>query len=104
MTLAESRFHEIASQIPDAAKGKMFGALCLKAPNGKAALMVWRDFMIFKLDKEALNEALSLDRAQLFTPMEGRPMNGWVQLDPSHADRWEQLAKEAFAYVRTLEK
>ncbi|SDL23210.1 hypothetical protein [Siphonobacter aquaeclarae] len=104
MTLAETRFHEIAAQLPEAVKGKMFGALCLKAPNGKAALMVWHGFMIFKLDKPALNETLSLDGAQLFTPMEGRPMNGWVQLDASHADRWESLAGEAFAYVRTLEK
>lgn len=36
MTKAEELYHEIASQIPNATKGSMFGALCLKAPNNKA--------------------------------------------------------------------
>ena len=55
MTEAETLFHKIASEIPDTKEGKMFGALCIKALNGKAGVMCWKEFMIFKLDVEQLN-------------------------------------------------
>ena len=48
MSQAETLFHEIASEIPDTIEGKMFGALCIKAPNGKACVMYWKEDMIFK--------------------------------------------------------
>jgi hypothetical protein len=36
MSLTETLYHHIAESLPEIAKGKMFGAQCLKAPNGKA--------------------------------------------------------------------
>ncbi|HLP94791.1 MAG TPA: hypothetical protein VK168_12185 [Saprospiraceae bacterium] len=36
MSPSESLYHKIADARPDAVKSKMFGAQCLKAPNGKA--------------------------------------------------------------------
>ena len=104
MTKAEELFHQIASGIPDAAEGKMFGALCFKAPNGKAAAMFWKEFMIFKLEGEAEKEALSLDGAKLFDPRGGYPMGGWVQLSYDHAKKWPGFAKKAMEYVRTIKK
>ncbi len=80
MTQAESLFHAIASDIPETKEGKMFGALCMKAPNGKAGIMYWKEDMVFKLEGDAMKEALSLDGAKIFEPMAGRQMGGWVQL------------------------
>ena len=52
----------------------------------------------------AAEEALSLDGAQIFTPMEGRPMNGWIQVSFDYADRWKGMSEAALAYVREIKK
>jgi hypothetical protein len=103
MTKAEEIFHKIAAEIPDAAEGKMFGALCIKAPNGKAGVMFWRDDMIFKLDGDHLKKALALADAKLFDPMGGRPMNGWVQIPNIHSAKWKKYAETAMENVKKIE-
>ena len=104
MSPAETLYHQIAAELPDATESKMFGAKCLKAPNGKALALYYKECMVFKLRGDAADEALSLDGAQMFTPMEGRPMNGWIQVPFDYADRWKGLAEEALAYVREIVK
>ena len=99
MTKAETLFHEIASSIPDTAEGKMFGALCIKAPNGKAGVMYWHDELIFKLDESKVREAIALKGAKLFDPMGGRPMKEWVQLSETHSKKWKKYAVIAMDYV-----
>lgn len=104
MTPAEELFHQIATQIPDAAEGKMFGALCLKAPNGKAGILFKKDKIAFKLEETQMQETMSLDGARIFEPADGRPMNGWVELPFSYAEKWPELAHKAMNFVRTLKK
>ena len=104
MTKAEVLFHKIASGLPDAKEGKMFGALCIKAPNGKAGVMFWKEFLVVKLEGEELQKALELKGAKIFTPMENRPMGGWVQLSYDHSKKWKELAKKSMEYVKTLKK
>lgn len=104
MTKAEELFHQIAAGIPDAKEGKMFGALCIKAPNGKAAAMFWKDNMIFKLEGEAKKEATSLDGAKTFEPADGRQMKGWTQLSYDYADKWKYFSEKSMDYVRELKK
>jgi hypothetical protein len=104
MTKAEELFHKIAAEIPDTTEGKMFGALCIKAPNGKAGVMYWKDYMIFKLDPDGEKEALKLKGAKIFEPSPGRKMGGWVQLSEDHAKAWPKLAKEAMNFVKKISK
>ena len=104
MTKEEQLYHEIAKKLPDTTEGKMFGALCIKAPNGKALAMLWKNEMIFKLDEKNLKEALSLDGAKLFEPMDNRPMREWVQLSSDYSDRWQEFAQKAREYVANLKK
>jgi hypothetical protein len=104
MTKAEDLFHHIAAQSPDAKESKMFGALCIKAPNGKASAMLYKDDMVFKLNGEALKETLSLDGAQLFDPMGTRPMGGWVQLPLAYESQWFEIAKISYEQVKAIEK
>ena len=103
MTKAEELYHQIASGIPDTIKGKMFGARCIKAPNGKAGVMLWKDFMIFKLSGNDQENALKLKDAKIFAPMEGRPMGGWVQLSEEHSTVWGKYALIAMNDVRKIE-
>jgi hypothetical protein len=104
MTKAEELFHQIATELHDAKESKMFGALYIKAPNGKASAMFYKEDMVFKLADEQLNEILSLDDAKLFDSMGSRPMGGWVQLPFSYASKWPGIAKTSFEQVRMLKK
>lgn len=106
---AEQLFHDIAKDLK-ATEGKMFGALCLKVPSGKAAVIYWCDktpkktpFMIFKLDEKNTAAAIKLKGAKVFEPAAGRPMNGWVQLDFEHADKFKDFSKKALSFVKSLE-
>src|SRR3954467_10353148 len=99
MTKPEELFHKIAADIPDTKEGKMFGALCIKAPNGKAGVMFWKEYMIFKLSGDAEKEALGLSGAKIFDPMGGRPMTGWVQLSDKHSAKWKKYAEIAMEAV-----
>lgn len=103
MSDAETLYHNIAESLPDAKPGKMFGAQCLKAPNGKALAFFYKDEMVFKLTGEAAEEALALDGAHYFNPMGDRAMNGWVQVSFHYAERWPEFAEAALAYVRGLD-
>src|SRR5690349_24706290 len=105
MSPAETLYHQIAAELPDAMESKMFGAKCLKAPNGKALALYWQECMVFKLQGEAAGEAMSLDGVQVFAPAADRPpMNGWIQVPFDYADRWKEFAESALAYVREIKK
>jgi hypothetical protein len=82
----------------------MFGALCIKAPNGKAAAMFYKDDMIFKLEGPAEENAMKLKGAKIFDPMGGRPMKGWVQLPFTHSKKWPDIAKQSMDYVKKIKK
>ncbi|MES2704701.1 MAG: hypothetical protein V4649_18820 [Bacteroidota bacterium] len=103
MTKGEELFHEIAAGIPDAKESKMFGALCIKAPNGKAGVMYWKGYIVFKLEGKHQEAALRLKDAKVFAPMDGRPMNGWVQVSEEHSPKWKEYATLAMDYVKTIE-
>ncbi len=104
MTKAEELFSKIAKEIPDVKEGKMFGALCMKTPNGKSAAMFWKDNIVVKLQDKDLEAALSLGGAKIFEPMEGRPMKDWVQIPFEHQDKWKRFAVLSAATVRQLKK
>jgi hypothetical protein len=102
MDKSEELYHKIAAGIPDGTESKMFGALCIKAPNGKAGVMFHSGDMIFKLEGNLQEEALALKGAKIFSPG-GRPMNGWVQVPAAHSAKWKKYAEQAMEYVKTIE-
>ena len=106
MTKAETLFHKIVEEVPGAKKGKMFGALCIKAANGKAVAILWKDNMLFRLDRKTELGALKLNGAHpashLYAPE--KPMNGWIELPYKHSDRWTMFTAKAIAFVETLKK
>jgi len=103
MTKWEQLYHEIADNIPDTEKGKMFGALCIKAPNGKAGVMFWHEDMIFKLPEKDTKEALALKGAKIFEPAAGRPMGGWVHVPNKYSDKWKKYAISSMRNVAMIE-
>ena len=102
MKAAKELYDNIGDAMEGAHKGKMFGAECLKAENGKALAFFYHGDMVFKLTGDAYNEAMAYDGAHLFNPMGNRPMGGWVQLPYDYADQWSFFVEQAFAYVSSL--
>ena len=103
----ETLFHQILTQIPPdlGAEGKMFGAKCIKAPNGKTAAFFWKDCMVFKLNEKDRSEALGISGAtigsHLYDP--SKPMKGWVSVPSSQSEHWMVLSKKALRYVGQIE-
>jgi hypothetical protein len=104
MTKSEEFYHEIIAQLPEAIPSKMFGALCAKTINGKAAVMYWKEAMVFKLTGEDESEALALDGASVFSPADGRKMNGWILIPYDYKDKWLYFAEKSVDFVKNLKK
>lgn len=106
MTESEKIFHQIVDAIPNGTAGKMFGAKCIKLPNGRTAAFFWKEHMVFKLDEQAQKQALKLEGVKvgshLYAPE--KQMNGWISIPESHSDKWMQFAKKAFRHVDELKK
>lgn len=103
MTKSEELYHKIAAGIPGTQESKMFGALCIKAPNGKAGVMFWHDDLIVKLDGDDQKKAMALSGAKMFEPMAGRPMNGWIHIPNVHSAKWKKYAEIAMDHVKKIE-
>lgn len=82
--------------------GKMFGCLCMKTPNGKAAAMLWHDYLVVKLNGADLEAGLAIKQAQMFEPMKGRTMNGWVQIPYAQKKHWAPYLEKSIKLVKAL--
>ena len=101
---SSSEYDHVASLLslqPGVSRSKMFGMPTLKV-NGKAFAGMNGELMIFKLQGEALKQALALPGAHPFEPMAGRQMKEWVAVPPEQSGCWLDLADAALMYVRSL--
>lgn len=100
--LAE-RARERLAPLPDVSERRMFGGWALMV-DGNLCVGVVGDELLARVGKEAAAEALARPGARPFD-MTGRPMAGWVCVDPTVLERDEQLAEwvdEALDFVRSL--
>ena len=102
MSEAEKYFNQLSEEIPGIKPGKMFGALCLKTPNGKSAAMMWKDSVVVKTDEKQRDEMLGLKGASLFEPMAGKPMKDWVQVPFEHKKKWKQYILQSIEQVKDI--
>ncbi|MEO7174642.1 MAG: hypothetical protein ABIV51_02380 [Saprospiraceae bacterium] len=93
MTEAESYFRSLLETIPNVSAGAMFGALSMKLPNGKAAVMFKHDYLIVNLARDDREQLLSLDGTGPFDPSGARPMKDLIQIPFKYKAQWEHFAK-----------
>jgi len=99
---AEALYQNVASQIPDAISGKLFGKPCYKI-NGKAFCCFFQGEMVFKLDEESRVACLNLEGTHLFDPSgKGRPMKAWVQVPVEYHEHWHRFAVAAAHFTGNL--
>lgn len=96
-------FDKLAAKLAGsgAVKSQMFGCPCLKT-GSKAFVCLYKDDLVVKLPKPEAEIALRLPGVKVFEPRDGRPMNGWYRVPPSHRDHWLGLAEAGMYYVTEL--
>src|SRR5829696_4246678 len=77
-------------------RGTMFGSQGLRTGTKYFAIW-WHEQLVVKLPAGRLQELVASGEGQVFEPMPGRPMNGWLLLQGSA--EWDPLAAEARAHV-----
>ena len=71
------------------AEKKMFGGVCFLL-QGNMLVGVWQDSLIARLGVECAEPALRQEHVREFD-VTGRPMKGWVMIDPEGLDTDAQL-------------
>jgi TfoX/Sxy family transcriptional regulator of competence genes len=85
------------------AEKKMFGGVGYLL-DGNMCVGVWKEFLIVRVGPEAYEDALAKRGVQEFD-ITGRPMKGWVMVDPSGVRGDIELAQwveQAVSFVRML--
>lgn len=82
---------------------KMFGGVC-HLLRGNMVAGVWKQFLILRLGEKAADFARELPHVRPFD-ITGRPMKGWVMIEPAGCRTSAQLQKwldQARAFAETL--
>ena len=85
------------------ASRKMFGGVCFLL-HGNMVAGVWKEFLILRLGEDAAGFARELPHVRPFD-ITGRPMKGWVMIEPAGMRTAAQLKKwldQARDFVETL--
>jgi hypothetical protein len=81
------------------AEKKGFGSSELKA-GGKIFAMLSNGRLVVKLPRQRVDALVAAGEGERFDPRhDGRLMKEWLAVDPSAADQWLPLAREALAFV-----
>ena len=97
------RIRQIVVRRQGITEKKMFGGVCFLL-NGKMCVGVWKNSLIARLGTEQEGEAL-LDPQVKKMDLTGKPMKGWVLVEPDGVENDEQLSgwiEQALKFVRTL--
>jgi TfoX/Sxy family transcriptional regulator of competence genes len=99
-----ARIRQVVGKRPGVVEKKMFGGVGFLL-HGNMLVGVWKDSLIARLGTEAGTQALAEPCVKEFD-VTGRPMKGWVMVEPDGLDTDAQLGDwidRALAFVATLE-
>lgn len=97
------RLRDVLSRRRGVVEKKMFGGIAFLL-DGNMLVGVWKESLIARLGPEQAEAALRRPHVSPFDPA-GRPMKGWVLVDPDGVDGDRQLAEwveKALSFSRTL--
>ena len=99
----DTRVGAILSATAGVSSRKMFGGVC-HLLHGNMVAGVWKEFLILRLGEGAANFARELPHVRPFD-ITGRPMKGWVMIEPAGCRTAAQLnkwLKQARTFAETL--
>jgi TfoX/Sxy family transcriptional regulator of competence genes len=97
------RIRHLVSRQRGITEKKMFGSVCFLL-HGNLLVGVWNDALIARVGRENYETTLLDDNVREFD-VTGRPMKGWVLVEPDGLDSDTQLSHwidRATQFVRTL--
>ena len=83
---------------PGVAEGRILHATGLKA-GGRVFAFPRRGELVLKLPAARCTALVEEGVARRFDKGDGRPLREWVAVPEASAERWEELAREARAFV-----
>jgi len=86
------RTRELVGGASDVTEKKMFGGLAFLAGGNMAVAASGQGGVMVRVDPAKSDALVARTNAQ-FVDMRGRPMQGWLRLDPEHLRTKHQLAK-----------
>ena len=98
-----ARIRPILSRDTKVVERQMFGGTCFMT-NGNMCVGTWQDSLIVRISKETYESMLAEPHAKP-ADMNGRPMRGWVLVEPKGIASEDDLSKwlrRALDYVHTL--
>lgn len=98
-----ARVRQVLIRQPGVVEKRMFGGVAFLL-HGNMLVCVWQDSLITRLGPERGEPALQQPHVRPFD-VTGRPMRGWVMVDPDGLDSDAQLAdwiNQAAEFVETL--
>lgn len=98
-----ARIRHIVGRRPGVVEKKMFGGVGFML-GGNMLVGVWQNSLIARLGPEQAAEALEVHDVREFD-ITGRPMKGWVMVEPDGIETDEQLGRwieRATEFVETL--
>jgi hypothetical protein len=98
--MTDERWDELAADAVggSVSLGTMFGSKGLRTGTKYFAIW-WHSQLVVKLPVTRIEDVVGAGHAIPFEPMEGRPMRGWIVVEPS-VD-WVALVSEAQAFVES---
>ena len=98
-----ARIRDALARTKKVEEKKMFGCMCFFL-NGNALVGVWKDRLIARLGPDAYEDAKLEPHVGEFD-ITGKPMKGWVMVEPEGVDDDDQLKdwiRRAEEFVGTL--
>jgi hypothetical protein len=81
---------------------RAFGHSALKINDKIFAMVSSTGNFVVKLPKLRVDELESSGASRRFAASRGRPMKEWLEVEPTSGLDWNDLAREALAFVRSL--
>ena len=78
--------------------GRGFGSSALRV-HGRIFAMLVRGRLVVKLPRDRVDALVASGDGDRFDANKGTPMKEWLMLAPGSACEWQQLAREALAFV-----
>ena len=100
-----SRLRECFARTKDVVEKKMFGSVVFLI-HGNLLVGVWKDSLIVRVGPDNYEDALLEEHVCEFD-VTGRPMKGWIMVEPEGVETDESLRTwidRATEYVRSLPK
>jgi TfoX/Sxy family transcriptional regulator of competence genes len=98
------RIRELLSDEATLTEKKMFGGLAFLVGGNMAVAASGQGGVLVRVDPSESERLVATTNARLME-MRGRPMRGWLRVDPEHVRRDDQLARWVelgAAYARSL--